>query len=80
MHDLLEGVLQYKVKLLLQVMTQSNTFSLDFFNTRLENLDLGYMECKNRPSFISPATLNGDGNSLKQNGMVSTITFTLILV
>lgn len=36
MHDLLEGMLQYKVKLLLHVLVQSNCFSLEDVNSWLE--------------------------------------------
>jgi len=64
MHDLLEGVLQYEVKQLLQAMTQNNVFSLELLNTRLENLELGHMESNNRPSLIAPTTLHGDGNKM----------------
>lgn len=74
MHDLLEGVLQYEVKLLLRVMVQGKYFTLENFNSRLENAELGYMECKNRPTRISATTFNSDGNSLKQNGMYVAIT------
>ena len=74
MHDLLEGVLQYEVKLLLCVMVQGKYFTLENFNSRLENAELGYMECKNRPTRISATTFNSDGNSLKQNGMYVAIT------
>ena len=69
MHDLLEGVLQYEAKLLLLVLVQSNYFTLEDFNSRLENIELGYMECKNRPTIVSAKTFNSDGNSLKQNGI-----------
>lgn len=70
MHDILEGSLQYEVKLLLHAMIDDkNYFNLTTFNTRLENLELGYMECKNRPTIISAKTYSSTGNSLKQNGM-----------
>ena len=69
MHDLLEGVLQYEVKLLLRVLVQSDNFTLEDFNSRLENTELGYMEYKNRPSIISSKTFSSNGNSLKQNGI-----------
>jgi len=69
MHDLLEGALQYEVKLLLQVMIQNKAFTLDLFNTRLKNVELGYMESSKRPTLVALTTLNGDGNSLKQNGI-----------
>jgi len=70
MHDILEGALQYEVKLLLHVMIEDkNYFNLVNFNSCLENLELGYMESKNRPTLISAKTFNSTGNSLKQSGM-----------
>ena len=70
MHDILEGALQYEAKLLLHAMIDDkNYFSLTIFNSHLENLELGYMECKNRPTIISAKTYSSTGNSLKQNGM-----------
>ena len=68
MHDMLEGVLQYEIKLLLHVMVDNECFTLEDFNSRLQNVELGYMECKNRPTLIASITFNSDGNSLKQNG------------
>ena len=42
MHDILEGVLQYEIKLMLQVMiNREKYFTLTDFNSRLENLELG---------------------------------------
>ena len=67
MHDILEGSLQYEVKLLLHA--DKNYFNLAILNSRLENLELGYMECKNWPTIISAKTYSSTGNSLKQNGM-----------
>jgi len=46
MHDILEGALQYEVKLMLQVMITENYFTLSQFNSRLENIDYGYMEIR----------------------------------
>lgn len=70
MHDLLEGVLQHEVKVLLHILIEEkNYFTLDNFNGRLENLELGYMESKNRPSLISITTYKSSNNSVKQNGM-----------
>lgn len=69
MHDLLEGALQYEMKLMLQEMIcDDQFFTLDDFNTRLENLDLGYMEARDRPTPIAYKTLRRSGNSLKQAG------------
>ena len=70
MHDVLEGLLQYEVKLMLQYMINVESyFTLDMFNSKLENLDLGKAESNNRPTSISPKTISSEGNSLKQNGM-----------
>ena len=70
MHDILEGALQYEIKLLLHNLIEvKKFFSLDTFNSCLENLELGYMESKNKPSLISTTTYKSSTNSLKQNGM-----------
>lgn len=70
MHNLLEGALQYEVKLMLQLMIHlQGYFSIDELNPRLQHLELGYMEFNNRPTPVSANTLNSEGNSLKQNGL-----------
>jgi hypothetical protein len=44
MHDLLEGALQYEVKVMLQEMiTEERYFSLDALNSRLTTTELGYI-------------------------------------
>ena len=70
MHDMLEGVLQYETKLLLQhLILEDKYFSLDRLNSAITCVELGYMETSSRPSEIDPSTLLSDGHSLKQNGM-----------
>lgn len=69
MHDLLEGALQYGVKLMLRIFIRTERyFTLEVFNSRLTNLELGYMEKKDRPTPISDTTLTNSGHSLKQAG------------
>ena len=69
MHDVLEGILQYEAKLMLQYMINvENFFSVNMFNSKLRNLELSSAESKNRPTSISVKTINSEGNSLKQNG------------
>ena len=47
MHDLLEGALQYEVKvMLLEMITEEHYFSVDVLNSRLAAIELGYMETK----------------------------------
>ena len=71
MHDILEGALQYETKLLLHTMKDDGIITLQKLNSRLENVELGYMEIKNKPTLISLATYKSDGNSLKQNCKIS---------
>ena len=72
MHDVLEGLLQYEIKLMLQELVYTESYvSLGELNTRLECLELGHMESKDRPSQITQTTLQSSGSSLKQNGMIS---------
>jgi len=69
MHDVLEGVLQYEVKLMLYQMINVNYhFTLEVLNSRLENMELSSSECKKRPTSLEQNNLNSDGSSLKQNG------------
>jgi hypothetical protein len=69
MHDVLEGALQYEVKLMLKTMViDEQYFSIDVLNSRLMTTELGYMESKDRPTQIARTTLISDGHSLKQNG------------
>lgn len=69
MHDVLEGALQYEVKVMLQEMVyEENYFSLAELNSRISALELGYMEAKDRPSPISVQKLSGQGHTLNQAG------------
>ena len=59
MHDLLEGALQYEVKLMLKAMIHiENYFTLNVFNSRLAMTELGYMEAKDSPTMIANNTLD----------------------
>ena len=70
MHDLLEGALQYEVKAMLNVMVYTEPyFTLEYINTRLRHLELGYMEVKNRPTPLEEIKIRAPtGLSLNQNG------------
>ncbi len=70
MYDVLEGALQYEVKLMLGVMVYGDQyFTLDDLNTRLENIELGYMEAKDCPTPLDVANSSpSSGVSLKQSG------------
>lgn len=69
MHDVLEGVLQYEAKLLLQQIISSDHYcTLVDLNNQIESIELGYSEVKSRPSLISTVTFNEKDGSLKQSG------------
>ena len=79
MHDILEGILQYEIKLMLQFMINcEGYFSLDSFNSYLDNLELGYMERNNRPTTISVNSFTSEGNSRKQNGLLNFDTINML--
>lgn len=59
-----------EAKLLLQhLIIEEKAFTLDFFNQKLLEFDLGYMEANNRPSQIPMKVLRSSSDySLRQNG------------
>ena len=69
MHDVLEGVLPYKTKmLLLKFITERHYFGLSDLNGRIHSFPLGDTE-SSRPSPISSATLCSSDKKLKQSGI-----------
>lgn len=69
MHDLLEGALQYEVKLMLRkFILDDGYFTLEHLNDKIENMELGYMESKDRPSSIADITLKSQDSRLTQAG------------
>ena len=70
MHDILEGALAYESKLMLErCIRQEKYFQLADLNHMITNFQFGYTEVRNRPTIISNATISGDDNTLKQNGV-----------
>lgn len=71
MHDVLEGALQYEVKVMLQEMIHSDGyFTVDLLNSRLINTELGYMEQKDRPTPIDAKNISNSGHTLSQAGTI----------
>ena len=67
MHDLLEGVVQYELKLLFQYLVK-DFISLNTLSQRIQSFNYGYSERKNRPSGVK---VNDDGNDLGLNAIQS---------
>jgi hypothetical protein len=67
MHDLLEGVVQYELKLLFQYLVK-DYISLNALSQRIQSFNYGYSERKNRPSGVK---VNDDSNDLGLNAIQS---------
>ena len=75
LHDILEGGLQYEVKLLFRYCIFSQGyFTLEELNQLIQYYELGYME-GNRPSIISSDKLRSSDILLKQTGALLVIVF-----
>jgi hypothetical protein len=61
MHDVLEGVVPYEIKIVLKKLIRLGCFSLETVNLRLQAHNFGYLESKNRPTLIR---LDGSGIKL----------------
>ena len=68
MHDILEGVIQYELKLLIRHCIAAGYFRASALETIMARFELGFMEASSRPSPISPKIIRSKDNSLKQNG------------
>lgn len=79
MHDLLEGYVPYKTKLMLRHFIQEKVlFTLDELNTRIRNFRYGYMDTK--PTQIFPTTFSSTNNTeLNQSGMKSIFSLATIV-
>lgn len=71
MHDMLEGVLQYEIKLLLRHMIlEEKLCTLAQINSRLASFDYGYQMSKDKPSPITDSRIHSsDSNLLGQSGV-----------
>ena len=50
MHDVLEGVIPYEMKLLLEYLVDKKYIATDTLNHRLKSFDFGYTETSDKPS------------------------------
>ena len=69
MYDILEGVLQYCVKLTLKVFVlEKKFFTTEELNRRILLFDYGYQNDSNKPSTILRTRITSEEKSLKQHG------------
>lgn len=67
MHDILEGVAQYELKLLFLYFKEQYV-TLEELNSRIQSFDYGFMERNNRPVAVN---LGGESNDLGLNAVQS---------
>lgn len=68
MHDLLEGLLPYETKLLLNYFIENNYFTLQNLNNSIASMELPYGTESDRPSPINNEILRAQGSQLNQKG------------
>lgn len=52
MHDLLEGIVQYELKLFFQYLVKSGYISISALTKRVQSFSYGFLERKNKPSCL----------------------------
>ena len=68
MHILLEGVIPYTIKAMLQsFICEKHFFTIDYVNQKLSSFKFSRSESRNKPSKISTNILNNEGN-IHQSG------------
>lgn len=67
MHDILEGVGPYEVKLVLNSLVEQKHLTLDKLNNRITSFDYGFCDKGNKPSLISKTDLRNLDKSMHQS-------------
>ncbi|XP_066535471.1 uncharacterized protein [Hoplias malabaricus] len=66
MHDILEGIGGYEVKLVLNSLIEQKIVTLDQINYRLTSFDYGFSDSHNKPSLIKAHELKNPDGALRQ--------------
>ncbi|KAK0132606.1 hypothetical protein N1851_032474 [Merluccius polli] len=67
MHDILEGVGPYEIKLVLNALIDQKVLSLDQLNYRLTSFDYGFSDRVNKPSLLSRHDLKNVDKAMRQS-------------
>ena len=76
MHDLLEGVLQYEIKLMLIQLIEKQFITLENVNRQIDLLELPFGTDSDRPAVILRKHLYSQGSRLNQKGDVIEYAYT----
>lgn len=68
MHDVLEGCLPYVMKEMIKVFINHKLISLSDLESVIMDFPYGSTDMRNKPAFISTATLKSKDHGLKQTG------------
>lgn len=68
MHDLLEGYVPYKMKLMLNGLLYEKLFTLEHLNDAISHFDYG-IDMRNKPNVITLKELSSQDHSINQSGM-----------
>ncbi|KAK0140170.1 hypothetical protein N1851_022924 [Merluccius polli] len=71
MHDILEGIGPYEVKLILNSLIENNHLTLDKLNYRITSFDYGFADKRNKPSVISKHDLRNIDGAMRQSAAQS---------
>ncbi|KAK0136550.1 hypothetical protein N1851_027341 [Merluccius polli] len=71
MHDILEGIGPYEVKLILNSLIENNHLTLDKLNYRITSFDYGFADKRNKPSVISKHDLRNIDGAMCQSAAQS---------
>nr|XP_054775592.1 uncharacterized protein LOC129284158 [Lytechinus pictus] len=71
MHDMLEGVCMWELKLVIKHLVTSGTFTLAKLNERITSFDYGFQDASNKPNCINDADIQKPFNAAGQNASQS---------
>ena len=66
MHDFLEGIIPFEIKLIINSLIGQGCFSLQDLNDRLSSFNYGFEDKKNKPSLILPSQLTNPSGASGQ--------------
>ena len=68
MHDLLEGVCPYEMKLILQVLIfEKKYIDIDVLNNTIASFNYGFVSSNSKPVELNKSTLKSKDGSIKQS-------------
>lgn len=67
LHDLLEGVVPYELKLLLNYLIENKYITVAIVNERINSFDFGYSELSDKPSLLDERVLKSNDQKIWQS-------------